>query len=473
MPGIYAIDPEKCDGCGECFCPYDALEIKGYARKCDLCQGNPRCTQVCLKGLSLEKTKEEKQKMAEILGWEKIQGEYTTNIEDLLPHEITILANTKEVFKELIKEKNSSLSQTLQEYLEEEHIILPKHRQEILEKTLERELKSFSILDSLLEDGQLEEITINGLDAIRVFHREKGWQKTDLKFTKTEKIIELINKIARPIGRRISLQNPRLNAVLPNGSRLHAIVPPLTKEPNMTIRKFNKQLFSPKELVKNKTISAEALAFLWMTLQSNLNILICGSTGSGKTTTLDCLATFIPKKERIIIVEEIPEVQLPHAHQVRLIVNPSLKISMSDLITDTLRMRPDRVIIGEIRTEKEVKAYMNSILAGQGKGSIATFHALDAKEALHRLELLGAKKNELKAIDLIIIQKRWTQYDKEKSTEKRRIVSITEQTNPIYKYDYSQDTIKKIQEPKLKQELEKTFKNYEKELLEREKKLQG
>lgn len=457
MPGIYSIDQSLCDGCGECFCPYDALEIKDYARKCDLCGGEPKCIEVCLKDLRLEY--DEKEKALNKLGWEKIEGEYKTHAKRLLPHELKAVNDIRKLFKELIKQEDVTLKALIQEYCRE-YPLKEKQENRVLE-TLKHELQGFSVLDHMLEDKELEEITVKGMDCVRVFHRSKGWLRADVRFIDQEKIMLLINKMAREVGQRISIRHPRLNAVLPNGQRLHAIVPPLARYPNMTIRKFDKNLFSPEELVKKHTISHEAMDFLSKAIKCDVNALICGSTGSGKTTTLDCLASFIPLKERVVIVEETPEVHLPHEHQVKLRVNEALGISMNELIKDTMRMRPDRVIIGEIRSEKEVKAFMNSILAGQGKGSLATFHALSSEDALKRLMLLGAKKTELDALDLIIVQKRWTEYGIE-SMEKRRIVEISEVHNSkprkIFEHEYAMDKLTKKQEPLLEEKIRRYIK---------------
>ena len=172
----------------------------------------------------------------------------------------------------------------------------------------------------------------------------------------------------------------------------------------MTIRKFKQSPFSPKDLVETGTISDEALAFLWMAMQCDFNVLVAGSTGSGKTTTLNCLSAFIPMRERIIIVEETPEINIPHRHSVRLTVNSDIGVGMDELVSDTLRMRPDRVIGGEVRTAPEAKALMNTMLAGQGKGSIATFHALNSQEAVNRLRNLGINELDLGAINLVVVQ---------------------------------------------------------------------
>jgi len=195
----------------------------------------------------------------------------------------------------------------------------------------------------------------------------------------------------------------------------------------MTIRKFTANQFKPQDLVQNSTIPQELMNLLKKTVKCDTNILIAGNTGSGKTTTLNTLLHHLPENERIIIVEETPEINPPQDHVIRLTTTPSLDIEMHELVTDTLRMRPDRVIVGEVRDKKEAKALTNTMLAGQGKGSIATFHGNSSKETITRLESLGIPKNDLIAMDLILIQRRWIKYnEKEEKTEGKEIRQVIE-----------------------------------------------
>jgi len=446
MPGIYSIDKNICDGCGQCFCPYDALEIKGYARKCDLCGGNPKCTRVCVKGLHLEQTEEERELSKGILGWEKAKGDYQTNMPELTVRELEAIKEIILVFREMVKDEDVELSDVTDDYIRQKKLPLPEERRRMFEGIIKEEVSGFSVLDILLDDELLEEIAVNGTSEILVFHRNKGWLTTDVRFTNPEKLVYLINKMARQIGRRVSLQQPRLNAVLPDGSRLHAVIPPLASEPTITIRKYQEGVFGPKELIANRTISSEALAFLWLAVESDFNILICGPTGSGKTTTLNALTNFIQKGDRVIAVEEIPEVKVSSEHFVRLVVNEKLGATMDTLVTDTLRMRPDKLIVGEIRNAKEVKAFINSSLAGQGRGSMCTFHALSDLEALNRLSFLGVSEQNLNSINLIVVQKRWRQG----KTELRRVSSISEvvDSKPVltFKYNHINDTLERVGE---------------------------
>lgn len=474
-PGIWAVDASKCDGCGLCAlaCPYNAIYVDGYARKCDLCGGEPKCVQVCPCGLHLEETEEEIEAKKRVLGWEKTSGEYESGV--VMPsYQEAMLCNTViKLFRELAKETDASLEETLDEYCEEENIVLEKDQRERILQLMSREVYGFSVLDPLLADDSLEEITVNGNEPIRVYRRGTGWLETDLAFNSTKKVIDIINRIARPLGRRITLQKPRLNACLPNGSRLHAAIPPITGAPCLTIRKFRENPMTPRELINNKTISPDALAFLWMAMQCDLNIIVAGSTGSGKTTTLNCLSAFIPLHERIIIVEETPEISIPHKHTVRLTVNSELDLSMNELVNDTLRMRPDRVVVGEVRTEQEAKALMNTMLAGQGKGSIATFHALNSREAVNRLRNLGISEQDLSALDLIVVQKRWDKYEHGQQRELRRVIEISEidiqngkaVPKKLFNYDAKNDVLRRVASGRTTRKIAEVFSLHEKKIV--------
>jgi len=183
-------------------------------------------------------------------------------------------------------------------------------------------------------------------------------------------------------------------------------------------------------------------------MQSDISILIAGNTASGKTTTLNALFSYVPLNERVLITEETPEINIPHKHIVKLISNPELNITLSNLVSDSLRMRPDRVIVGEVRTSEEVSALMDTILSGQARGSYATFHAQSSVEALNRLRSLGVLDIDLPSIDVIVIQRRMMKYNikTRNSVEVRRIVEIAEvdkknigRTNPLFVYDYEKD----------------------------------
>lgn len=379
---------------------------------------------------------------------------YLSNVKGISPEEINLILTVVSSFREHNDDFESFnqkiIDELIDEYCESKHLYIEdKHKNRLLEE-IKREVKGLSVLDVLLQDKDLEEIAVLGAQKpILVYHKKYGWLQTDLVISNDKKIIDIVNRISRNIGRRITLQKPRINAHLPFG-RMHAAIPPLSDAACITIRKFNEIPFSPSDLIRNKTISSEGMTFLWLAVQSNVNILVVGGTGCGKTSTLNSIFSFIPLNERVVVVEETPELNLPHEHQIRLTTSENLKVNMHELVLDTLRMRPDRVVVGEVRSPEEAKALMDTMLAGQGKSSFATFHAQNGQEALIRLQSLGINAIDLHAIDLIVVQKRWTQHQNKKAVDIRRITEIsalkkdyagTPEIVPIFLYNNTKDKL--------------------------------
>lgn len=317
------------------------------------------------------------------------------------------------------------------EFLEQERIELEPEQEQYLRTLFESQVSGFGPLDGLLQNDALEEIAITGIGAekpVRVFHPAFGWLETNLFFSDPVTVKNLVNKMARSLGRRLSLQTPRLNALLEDGSRIHAVMEPVAFSGiAVTIRKFRSNPFSPLDLVRSGVLNESLAAFLWLALESDSTVLLCGNTGSGKTSSLNALFLFVPASERIIVAEETPEMRLPHLHQIRLSTAAEAGIDMHSLIIDSLRMRPDRMIVGEIRTANEAKAFLDTLLAGQGKGSYATFHSQSVSEAVQRLKSMGLEERDLASIDLVLVQKRWTQVlENGFRREARKIIAVAE-----------------------------------------------
>ncbi len=156
---------------------------------------------------------------------------------------------------------------------------------------------------------------------------------------------------------------------------MNAIISPVTETASLTIRKFSEKPFTIKDLINFKTITKEALVFLSLCFLTDSNIIVAGNTGSGKTTTLNTLISFVPLDERIVVVEEVREINIPYKHKVFTLVNQDLGITLENLVINTLRMRPDRAVIGEVRTREESKYLIESMLCGQAKGTYTTFHS--------------------------------------------------------------------------------------------------
>lgn len=487
---VYAVNYDICTRCGECVkaCPFDAIEIVGESpRKCDMCARN-NFSQVCVNESSgliqIQKSLEEVQKIEELLDFvvfELKEKEIARKLKQRNNYEIVELKNSEKMllltqseleleeaqivsgFLSMLRKKTETIEKheiagEFGNFLNEKLIELEEKQFNELLELIQQNLNGFGIISELLSSQEIEEIALIGLGKekpLKVFEKDFGWINVNAYFCRENCVKDLINKMSRGIGRRITLQNPKLNAVLPSGERLNACLEPVSfSGPTFTIRKFKESPFTPIDLIKNSTISLEASGFLWMAMQADANILIAGNTGSGKTTLLNALFSFVPKNERIIVVEETPEINLPHKHTIKLNVVENLEIGMHELITNTLRMRPDRIIVGEIRTKEEVKAFVDTMLAGQGKASYASFHALNAKECITRLKNCGINEMDISAIDLIIVQKRWSRIGKE--LLERKIIEMAEpllgekgiELNYLYEFDFEKNKLLKKNDSK-------------------------
>ena len=392
--------------------------------------------------------------MANYLGWktEKEKRAYQSGLHPLSSDEQQFLAFFSDKFAEFSKNYDASsfelakkgICELLPQILHAEQIDADEAQTKYLTQCAISHLAGFAPLDKMLCDPSIEEIAIIGVDKpIYIFERKKGWLQTNASITSLEYLIHLINKMARPLGRRITYQSPRINALLPNGSRLHASIPPLSSG-EITIRLHSAKTWSVKDILDSKSTSCNALAFLWLVFQSDCSVLIAGNTASGKTTLLNSLFSFVPLSERIVQIEETPEIKLAHGHCVKLVSNDDIAITMPELVRDSLRMRPDRVIVGEVRTKREVEAFVETLLSGQARGSYATFHAQSATEAIRRLSNLGVSSDDLQSLDFIATQRRIARYDSHKKEQKeiRRMMGIylVQNKEPLAIFEYNSKT---------------------------------
>lgn len=298
---------------------------------------------------------------------------------------------------------------------------------------LRNDLTGFGPINPLLIDEDVSEVMVNG--PAQVYCERKGKiELTSIMFRDEEHVMSIIDKIVAPLGRRIDESSPMVDARLPDGSRVNAIIPPLALNgPTVTIRKFSKDPFQIEDLVNFGTLSNEMAIFLEACVKARLNIFVSGGTGSGKTTTLNVLSNFIPHDERIITIEDAAELQLGQDHVVSLESRPPNiegkgSITIRDLVRNSLRMRPDRVVIGEVRGA-EALDMLQAMNTGHD-GSLATGHSNSARDMIARLEtmvLLAGVELPVKAIreqiagalDVIIQQSRL-------KDGSRKITSITE-----------------------------------------------
>ena len=246
-------------------------------------------------------------------------------------------------------------------------------------------------LEPLLRDPEVTEIMVNRADAIFI-ERSGKLHSTDLRFSDEEHLRRTIDRIVSRVGRRVDEASPMVDARLPDGSRVNAVLPPIALDGcSLTIRKFSKDPFTVKDLVTIGTLSRPAADVLDACVRGRLNILISGGTGSGKTTTLNVMSGFIPDDERIITVEDAAELQLSQPHVLRLESRPSNvegqgQVTIRDLVRNSLRMRPDRIIVGEVRDAAALDM-LQAMNTGHD-GSLSTVHANTPRDALSRIETM-------------------------------------------------------------------------------------
>lgn len=329
-----------------------------------------------------------------------------------------------------------------------------------LARKLFQDLVGYGEIDPLIRDDNLEEIMVIGIDKpVFVYHREYGMMKTNILFKDAGEVMNLIDSIARQINRRIDQESPILDGRLPDGSRVNATIPPISADgPSMTIRKFKKDPLTIIDLINSKTISVELAAFFWLCFDGlgvkSANAIISGGTSSGKTTTLNALSSFINPKERIITIEDTLELQIPHEHVIRMETRPPNvenrgELTMNDLVKNSLRQRPDRIIVGEVRGSEAITLFT---ALNTGHSGFGTLHSNDARETITRLTNapMSVPNIMISAIDFIIMQNRIYRSD---GVSFRRISEVAEvsgieegviQLNKIFEWDPQSDTIKNV-----------------------------
>ena len=295
------------------------------------------------------------------------------------------------------------------------------------------EIFGYGPINSLINDPTVTEIMVNGWDQIYV-ERDGRLLRSETNFRDNAHVLHTIDKIITPLGRRIDESSPMVDARLPDGSRVNAIIPPLSvKGPTLTIRKFASDPFTTEDLISFGTFTREIASFLKACVRAKANILVSGGTGSGKTTTLNVLSSFIPNTERIVTIEDAAELQLRQEHVVTLESRPANiegrgRISIRDLVINSLRMRPDRIVVGEVRGG-EALDMLQAMNTGHD-GSISTLHANSPRDALARIEtmvlmagmdlpLRAIREQITSAVDLVVHQGRL-------ADGTRKITKITE-----------------------------------------------
>jgi pilus assembly protein CpaF len=315
-------------------------------------------------------------------------------------------------------------------------------------------MPSLGALDSLLADSEITEILVNDLRNVMV-ERNGKMIHSGLRIQSLEELNRIIRNILEVTGRILSVEQPYVDIMLPDGSRVNIVAPPITVGgPSLTIRRFPQKTMGIADLIRAGSLDNRMAQFLQGCILGKLNVLICGGTGTGKTTTLSALAQLIPASERIVVIEDTPEIRIPHANSVRLQTKPQMPssppITTRELVANSLRMRPDRILVGECR-RAEAFDMLQAMNTGH-EGSMTTIHANAPRDGLSRLEtlcmlagsdlpLIVVRKQVAESIDIIIQIRRFRDGS-------RKISSITEltgmeadiyTTQDIFRYEYNRE----------------------------------
>ena len=327
------------------------------------------------------------------------------------------------------------LRQTLTDQVETRSLPLNRLERERLVEEILDEILGLGPLEPLLRDPEVSDILINGHDTVYV-ERKGRLQKVDMRFNSDDHLMQIIDRIVSAVGRRIDETNPMVDARLQDGSRFNAIIPPLALDgPVVSIRRFGTVPISADDLVAFGSCPAPMMDVIKACVKGKLNVLISGGTGSGKTTLLNVMSSFIPPSERVITIEDAAELQLQQPHVVRLETRPPNlegrgEVTARDLVKNALRMRPDRIILGEIRSAEAIDM-LQAMNTGH-EGSLATVHSNSTRDALARIETMigmgmpnlsdkNIREMMARALDLVV------QLDRLPDGT-RRILAVTEVT---------------------------------------------
>lgn len=338
-----------------------------------------------------------------------------------------------ELVKTAASEEGLGLQEVISRLVEEKGEEIPKPTQKRLIQQIVDEAAGLGPLERLLKDDTISEVMVNGPYSIYV-ERSGKLDLTEIKLRDDKHVLDLINRIVTPIGRRCDEASPMVDARLKDGSRVNAIIPPLALSgPTITIRKFSKVPLRAENLIDFGSASFGMLGFLDACVKARANVVVCGGTGSGKTTLLNILSNFIPEDERIVTIEDSAELQLSQRHTITLESRPanaegSGRITIRDLVRNSLRMRPDRIIVGECRSG-ETLDMLQALNTGHD-GSMTTAHANSSRDLIARLETMvlmagmelpvrAIREQIASAIDIIVNQSRL-------KDGSRKIVEISE-----------------------------------------------
>jgi pilus assembly protein CpaF len=330
-------------------------------------------------------------------------------------------------------EVRATIQEMFESMLHDEQIVLTRNEKKKLFEQIVAEILGYGPLEQYLNLEGITEIMVNGPKNVYI-ERNGKVEQVNASFEDNEHLMRIIERIVAPLGRRIDEGSPYVDARLPDGSRVNAVIPPISLVgPTLTIRIFSKIPFSVENLIEFGTITREAMEFLKACVIAQVNLIISGGTGSGKTTTLNVMSGFIPNDERIITIENAAELQLRQEHVVTLEARPPNlegkgEVNIRDLVVNSLRMRPDRIIVGEVRSGESLDM-LQAMNTGH-EGSMTTAHSNSPRDALSRIETMvlmagmdlphrAIREQIASALDLIVHQERMRDGS-------RKITSISE-----------------------------------------------
>jgi pilus assembly protein CpaF len=297
-----------------------------------------------------------------------------------------------ELFKrETTEDLSDRVLRTVTEQLALDRTPLTREERRQIVRELTDDILGYGPLEPLLRDDSVTEVMVNAADSIYI-EREGKLERTPISFVDNAHLMRIIDKIVSQVGRRIDESSPMVDARLPDGSRVNAIIPPLAlRGPTLTIRKFSRDPYTMNDLITFNSLSAKAAQFLSACVKGKLNVLISGGTGTGKTTMLNAMSAFVPGDERIVTIEDAAELQLQQEHVITLESRPPNiegqgEVRIRELVRNSLRMRPDRIIVGEVRGP-ETLDMLQAMNTGH-EGSLTTIHANSPRDALSRMETL-------------------------------------------------------------------------------------
>ncbi|MFQ5406088.1 MAG: type II/IV secretion system ATPase subunit [Candidatus Micrarchaeia archaeon] len=378
-------------------------------------------------------------------------GPLKETIVESIQNKVTDLLDPREagIIKNKLKTKAAELVEaelgTLNE--EEEKIIIGR---------LSREMLGLGDLELLLADEQLEEIAVNTSgENVRVYHKTFGWLTTNVTIQNEEQIHNYSSSIGRKVGKQITLLNPLMDAHLLSGNRVNATMFPISSKGNtLTIRKFAKEPWTIVSMIENNTLNLHLAALLWLSIRYEMNILVSGGTASGKTSFLNSMLAFVPSDQRLLTLEDTRELQLPDfLHWTPMSTrqaNPEGKgeVSLLDLLVNALRMRPDRIVLGEIRRKREAEVLFEAMHTGHSV--CATLHAEDSVQVRNRLVNPPIELPEamLGALQLIVVQYRQRRTGIRRTFEVSEVVPYedTIRMNVIYRWDARKDELIQVGE---------------------------